>query len=149
MSSVQGVILGNRLYLGGGISFGNEATIYTCGLAVDTWSTIPTPTKHFALVKYQSQLVLAGGTAPTTNNLWTMGMDTQTWNKPFPPMPTPRYGAVAISTENVLIVAGGYGVDYKCVDVVEVFEGHQWVAVTRYQGCVVTSSPPATMGSGT
>ena len=53
-----------------------------------------------------------------------------TWTQPLPPMPTPRTGASAVSTQHYLIVAGGVG--YSCevfttLDVVEVYNGKQWV----------------------
>ncbi len=41
-------------------------------------------------------------------------------------MPTPRYGAVAISTDRHLIVAGGVRVGDNYLEVVEVFDGRQW-----------------------
>ncbi len=126
MYSVQAVLLGNILYVGGGLTGGNGAVLFTCDFTVDTWSTIPTPVKLFALATYHSQLVLAGGRFPyeTTNNLWVLGTDGL--NQPLPPMPTPRVGAVAISTDRHLIVAGGIGVDNIYLDVVEVFDGQQW-----------------------
>ncbi len=131
MSGVQAVLLGNRLYFGGGLTGGNGAVVFTCDFTVDTWSTIPTHVELFALTTYHSQLVLAGGQFPPypyekTNNLWVLGTDGRTLNQPLPPMPTPRYGAVAISTDRHLIVAGGCSVGRNCLDVVEVFDGRQW-----------------------
>ncbi len=131
MYRVQAVLLGNRLYVGGGLTEGKDAVLFTCDIAMDTWSTIPTPIELFALATYHSQLVLAGGMFPQyphekTNNLWVLGTDGRTLNKPLPPMPTPRYGAVAISTDRHLIVAGGFSVGNIFLDVVEVFDGRQW-----------------------
>ncbi len=133
MYSAQAVLLGNRLYVGGGVSKGGigVAVLFTCDIAVDTWSTILTPVELFALATYHSQLVLAGGwfsqpPCKATNNLWVLGTDGRTWDQPLPPMPTPRYGAVAVSTDRHLIVAGGSGLGDIYLDVVEVFDGQQW-----------------------
>ncbi len=133
MRKVQAVLLGTRLYVGGGLTVGihdgSVAVLFTCDVAVDTWSTVPTPVKLFALTTYHCQVVLAGGLL--TNNLWVLGTDGRTWNQPLPPMPTPRYGAVAISTDRHLIVAGGsIGFD-TYLDVVEVFDGQQWLQIDR------------------
>ncbi len=133
MSGVQAVLLGNRLYVGGGLTTEDvhNAVLFTCDFTVDTWSTIPTPTQLFALATYHSQLVLAGGQFPQpphgkTNKLWVLGADGRTLNQPLPHMPTPRYGAVAISTDRHLIVAGGGSGSDNSLDVVEVFDGQQW-----------------------
>ncbi len=101
----------------------------TCDVAMDIWLTISTPVELFALTTYHSQLVLAGGLfsqpRTTTTNLWVLETDGRTLNQPLPPMPTPRYGAVAISTDRHLIVAGGRS-RAVTLNVVEVFDGGQW-----------------------
>ena len=131
MGNAQAVLLESILYVGGGLTSGNSAIIYTCELTVETWSTLPTPVQLFALTTYQSQLVLAGGKLAssdhTTNELWELGKDRQTWNQPFPPMQTARRAAFAVSSDNHLVVAGGCGGDNKNVQIVEVYDGLQWV----------------------
>ena len=82
-----------------------------------------------ALTTYHDQLVLVGGLeAPTdqiTNKLWTLHEDERTLTQTLPPMPTTRWGATAVSTDNHLIVAGGW--DCTVLDVVEVYNGQWWM----------------------
>ena len=96
----------------------------------DLWDRLDTPTQWYALTSYNSQLVLVGGTEPNTeiatNELWVLDEQCN-WTQPLPPMTTERYQASAVNVGNHLIVAGGKG--DSCVgplDVVEVYDGHQW-----------------------
>ena len=90
-----------------------------------------TPEPHLlpSTPTYHNKLLLVGGeedsTGQTTNQLWAFEEGEQTWTQPLPPMPTRRQEASAVSTQDHLIVAGGY--DSRHLDTVEVFDGQQWV----------------------
>ena len=131
MTDAHAVVLGNKVYVGGGDTptTTQDSNIYVCdftrGIA---WRTLKHSTRYPALTTYQERLVLVGGLNPSThkptNQLWVME-DEQTWTQPLPPMPTPRWEASAVSTQQYLITAGG--VDHHSSNVVEVYNGKQWV----------------------
>ena len=103
-----------------------------------TWKLIESPTKRSALTIYHDQLVLVGGkevpTNKTTDKLWTLQEDEQTFTQTLPLMFTARLGASAISTDNHLVVAGGVGSNFTNLDVVEVYNSQQWMS-----GCLMRS----------
>ena len=122
-----------------------DRNIYSCDFTGDiTWKTLKSPTRQSALTTYQERLVLVGGWDPSTdtrtNQLWVMEEE-GTWTQPLPAMPTPRSGASAVSIEQYLIVAGGVGRNYSNVDVVEVYNGQQWVTTDPLpKGCCYMKS---------
>ena len=132
MRNAQAVVLNNKVYVGGGdIPYGATYTnIYTYDHTMDTWETLQSPTRYSALTTYHNKLLLVGGreasTDQITNQLWVFEEGEQTWTQPLPPMPTRRCGASAVSTQDHLIVAGGYNVGGD-LNTVEVFDGQQWV----------------------
>ena len=98
----------------------------------DTWKCLKSPTNLSAFTTYMEKLVLVGGRDPSTytpsKQLWVIDPeDEQTWTQPLPPMPTPRLGASAAAIQYNLIVAGGLGSRVKALNVVEMFNGWQWV----------------------
>ena len=136
MRHVQAVWLGDKLYVGGGLTSGidrHTARLYIHSPATGTWSHIDTPVRYFALITYHSQLVLVGGRelvgededGPVTNELWTLTEYDQ-WRKTLPPMATKRYRASAVEFADNILVAGGE--DYKGINIniVEVYNGHHW-----------------------
>ena len=113
ISNAQAVVLANKLYVGGGDTqtLKTAINIYSYDLTGDnTWRTLESPARQSALAAFHGRLVLVGGvnilTLATTEQLWVKS-DGQTWDQPLPPMPTPPWGATAVSTEEHLIVAGG------------------------------------------
>ena len=106
----QLVILGNKLYVGGGSGDTSDttSTILIYDITRDLWGSIRSPTKYSALAAYLNHLVLAGGNVvdETTNRLWSLQDDGQTFISTLPPMPTARMGAIAVSTGSHLIVMG-------------------------------------------
>ena len=97
--------------------------------AIHSWS----PTCYAALTTYHSQLVLIGGeeigTGRVTNRVlvWQEGE----WHPSLPPMTVARREASAVSSGNLIIVAGGetslHGLTVSIADVVELFNGHSWM----------------------
>ena len=131
MRDAQAVVLNNKVYVGGGFTqYHTPHTIYAYDPTMDTWETIQSPTYYSALTTYHNKLLVVGGreasTGQTTNQLWVFEEGEQTWTQPLPPMPTRRWGASAVSTQDHLIVAGGYNYSGR-LDTVEVFDGQQWV----------------------
>ena len=90
------------------------AKIHTYNASTHTWSQLPDSSyKCCALVIVNNLLTLIGGRVDkiTTNKLITLTRigEVAKYTEKFPPMPTKRYGACALSIESTLIVAGGEG----------------------------------------
>ena len=141
MRDAQAVVLGNKVYVGGGatLSIATDSNIYSCDFTGDiTWKTLKSPTRQSALTAYQERLVLVGGvvrsTGTPTNQLRLRKAD-ETWIQPLPPMPTRRCKASAVSTRQYLIVTGGVGHNWVNANVVEVYNGQQWVTTDPLPKC--------------
>ena len=132
-------MLKNKVYFGGGFteSRATATKFYIYSPMVDKWATLPSPTRYSALATYNSQLVLVGGMASSTvtNQFWVLQDDERTWRQPLPDMPTARYAASAINHHNYLIVAGGKDSNRTETDVVEVYDGHQWMRTDSLPKC--------------
>ena len=136
MYDAQAVWLGDKLYVGAGVTSGserNDARLYTYTPTTDAWSVIDTPVSGFALVTYHSQLVLVGGEeyfgeerdGPVTNKLWTLTGHDQ-WRETLPPMTTKRHKTSAVEFADNVLVAGGQDDNRRDIDIVEVYNGHRW-----------------------
>ena len=136
MCDSQAVWLGDKLYVGGGSTTGSRrdgARLYIYTPTTDTWSHINTPVYYFALITYHSQLVLVGGRefvgdgrgGLVTNKLWTLTEHDQ-WRETLPPMTTKRYSASAVEFADNILIAGGEDDEEGSIDIVEVYNGHQW-----------------------
>ena len=141
MYNAQAVALGNKVYIGGGIMDpGSSSRLLVYDYTKDSWDILDTPTQWYALTTYHSQLVLVGGADPdtleATNQLWVLNEQCH-WAQPLPPMTIERYQASAVSLGDYLIVAGGCdGSNDGHLDVVEVYDGHQWMrAQSLPRGC--------------
>ena len=140
--NAQAVVLKNKAYIGGGSLYpGPSSRLLVYDFTKNSWDTLETPTDWYALVTFHSQLVLVGGWYPdievATNQLWVLD-EQDHWSQPFPPMKTERYLASAVSVGDHFIVAGGCSgevlgdvgaLDVSVLDVVEVYDGHQWKQV--------------------
>ncbi len=128
MSSAQAVMYRGTLYVGGGVTSGDEFTLFMYQFKPDTWGTVKTPTQYYALAVYQDHLVLAGGyisfSLTPTDQLWLTDNPQHTFKQTIPPMNTPTRTATAITTEEHLIIAGGYK---QCpLTTVQVYSGKHW-----------------------
>ena len=129
--NAQAVVLENKVYIGGGCMSPEPSSILLVyDFTKDLWDKLDTPTQWYALTSYNSQLVLVGGMDPNTgiatNQLWVLD-EQRNWTQPLPPMTKERYQASAVNVGDYLIVAGGQGGSHVGpLDVVEVYDGHQW-----------------------
>ena len=136
MSDAQAVLLRNKVHIGGGtcdLFPESPASLLIYDFTDDSWDLlVETPTEGYALITYDSQLVLVGGKDPTTgkisNQLWVMD-EQQYWAQPLPPMTTKCSRASAVSVDHHLIVAGGLNDKLDRLNVVQVYDGHQWKRV--------------------
>ena len=112
----------------------NKVYSYQNILGKEQWSQLPdNPNWNCGLSVIDGLLTSVGGdNNGSTNTLLSLtgeGMRKQ-WSEIFPPMPTPRWSVACITTEQSLVVAGGYGsCDY--LDIVEVMNINtkQWTTV--------------------
>ena len=105
----------------------------------EEWSLLPeSPYKNFGLAIVDGLLTTVGGTC--RNNVRTSSLLSLTvedegrkWSNVFPPMPTACSHVAAISTSNILIVAGGFDDNGKRVHAVKVMNisKQQWTTANR------------------
>ena len=119
----QAVCLQDKLYVGS-----DKLYIYTP--TTDLWEIENTPVCYFALVVYQSQVVLVGGrktdgSRSVTNNLLTLDRRNNLREK-IHPMEIKRQHASALSSSNRILVGGGCDDKWKPTDTVEVYNGRHW-----------------------
>ena len=134
-----------RMYRGAAIVDGNTVYInsaysnkvYSCQLSSgeQQWSTLPDSRYYFfSLAVIDTLLTSIGGCTTVyrnrnTNTLLSLtgeGRERQ-WSEVFPPMPTTRNSHASVTTEQTLVVAGGYD-GSKHLDTVEVMNipNKQW-----------------------
>jgi len=99
-----------------------------------SWTKSILKYSHMSLTTYQSKFVVVGGqdryTGETTNSVLTSSTGLE-WEPSLPKMPTMRYHTSSVSTRvpEILVVAGGKGLNDKVLDIVEVLQGDKWTAV--------------------
>ena len=108
----------------------DDARLYSFRPGVDsTWTVSDTPTLRYALTEYDSQLLLVGGqeypSGQFTNKVFTLrnGEFVET----LPPMREKRSRSSSVSSESILVVAGGFGTSEVGLSSVEVFKDGQWM----------------------
>ena len=140
MHDAQAVWLRDKLYVGGGQtskSFvpDDELCLYMYSPNKDSWNSLGTPVSRFAITTYHSQLVIVGGLICNdkhgfgvripTNKLWILNEHNQLDDAVIPPMIQERLSASSVEYKDRILVAGGYSWEIR-VDIVEVYDGHQW-----------------------
>ena len=115
------VVNGNTVY----INPDGSHKVYSCQMTSEglLWSTLPDSRyMYFSLAVIDGFLTCVGGySGRSTNTLHSLtgGNLKWQWSKVFPPMPTARSGTASVTTEQALVVAGGWD-GRKNLDTVEV-----------------------------
>ena len=122
------VVDGNTVYINSAVSH----KVYSCQVTSEglLWSTLPdSPYMEFSLAVIDGLLTCVGGyssqlgglVVSRTNTLHSLtgGGRKRQWSEVFPPMPTARSQTASVTTEQALVVAGGYA-GGKNLDTVEV-----------------------------
>ncbi|XP_064389628.1 traf2 and NCK-interacting protein kinase-like isoform X5 [Halichondria panicea] len=109
-SSVQSVVIGDTVYVGGGNAVSDRDGCTVMKLEQNQWTKLPEYTaKWFAMTSHANRLVLVGG-LDTRNNKRTNQFsifESGEWTHPYPLMNIARYSSTAVSFNNHIIVAGG------------------------------------------
>ena len=138
--SVQSVVLGNQVYIGGGEagSGSEECTVMVYDIQRDTYSTLPQyKAMYFAMTTHNNRLVLAGGMdlvlEKPTNQIAVL--QSAKWTCPYLPMTIARHSSTAVSFNNHIIVAGGIDDQGRYSSSMEVLD------VTSNRWCVADPLP--------
>ena len=138
MSRGAAVAHGNTAYF----NSDNSHNVYSYQIVSgeEQWSRLPdNPYETFSLAVIDGLLTSVGGFklgSGQTNTLLSLtgaGKKRQ-WSEVFPPMPTARSRTAAVSTGQILVVAGGYCYN-ACLDTVEVLNvtTKQWITACPLQ----------------
>ncbi len=108
--SVQSVVIGDTVYVGGGDAFNDRDKCTVMKLEQDQWTKLPEYTAYwFAMTSLANRLVLVGGgdlrNYKSTNQLSVF--ESGEWTHPYPPMNIARDFSTAVSFNHHIIVAGG------------------------------------------
>lgn len=120
--------------------------------------------RECAMVLQDDQLVLAGGfrnphwVCNAQNMVAVWDVSSKSWQYPYPPMPTPRYNALAISCQHYMIIVGGftYSQSGECaaavVEVLDTSRSQWYIAESlpepcRLKQCVVIGDTLYLLGS--
>ena len=112
MISCQAVVIGDKVYVGGGYSNSASCTVMVYNIHTGTWGELPPyGSAYFGMAAVNNQLVLVGGSnvlsGRATNVLGVWDEGSQKWTHPFPEMSTPRWYSSVVSYQRWLVVAGG------------------------------------------
>ena len=135
----QVVVMGERVYMGGGITKCNEDhfQVFQCNLTRDEWSGLPPHhVIFFAMGQFLGSLITVGGMIPHggyTGKVYRFKEESQKWEEFLKPMPTARYHLSVATTQSAIVASGGTtdeggsGKTVPC-DTVEVYssETSQW-----------------------
>ena len=117
--------------------FSQAYNVYSYESSEDKWTKVQT-CKHgyFCLAVINDTLTAIGGLdayGECTNSLLGLtGSEKKNWKEIFPPMPTKREHATAVTTTTHLIVAGGSD-NGRCLSTVEVMDMNnlQWLSLSQ------------------
>ena len=142
-NDAQAIWIKEELYVGAVLTEGtrrDHARIYIYSRYLNSWTTIDTPVYYFAMTTYIDKLVIVSGrkfincdeTGPLTDGVLTLHEESHQWEEVegVPHMNTKRCATCVVSVGCYLIVAGGY-IESGMSNIVEVFDGHQWVFGTN------------------
>ena len=109
--TVQSVVIGDSVYVSGGMNDRDSCTVMKLNLQQDEWTKLPQfSAKYFAMTSHANQLVLVGGrdsaTLKPTNQV--AQFTTGKWTSPYPPMNTARWSSTAVCFNNHIVVVGGW-----------------------------------------
>ena len=127
---VKSVTIDEVVYVGGSTAGGNHddsCTIIKFVVDKNEWKVLPFyRAAEFAMVCFLNQLVLVGGLDPPTGTvidyIAVFDQSVNKWIYPYSPLNIPRYDSTVISSNQNIIVAGGWNCTKQRTASVEVFD---------------------------
>ncbi|XP_064389135.1 uncharacterized protein LOC135337165 [Halichondria panicea] len=120
--SIQSVVIGDTVYVGGGLAVNDHDMCTVMKLEQDQWTKLPEYTSYwFAMTSLANRLVLVGGRDPKSCNQLSI-FESGEWAHPYPPMNIAHSSSTAVSFNNHIIVAGGRDDKDKRISSVEVLD---------------------------
>ena len=126
VSSAHAVEVGGKVYIGGGVVEGEvEGEVLEYTIQGGQWREIETPVRVFGMAVVNNQLVIIGGWEDTTDQVWVLESDSNTWTQPFPAMPTARCWVSVVGYKRWVLAVGGdvsdeeIGYEGRCVEVLD------------------------------
>ena len=131
--SVQSVVIGDTVYVGGSGADNDRDACTVMKLEQDHWTKLPEYTAYwFAMTSLANRLVLVGGVDSRNNKLTNQlaVFESGKWTHPYPLMNIARYSSTAVSFNNHIIVAGGRDdkVRMSSVEVLDVASRRWYIA---------------------
>jgi len=127
LAGVQAVVMGEKVYVGGGLTLGDEDIfVFQYTTTRDEWSHLPPlPVNHFAMAQFIGNLITVGGMTPdsgATGKMYRFKEESQEWEEFLKPMPTARLSLTVATTQSTIIAIGGIigvrdGKEVRCATV--------------------------------
>ena len=137
MDSAQAVVMGEKVYVGGGDPKKGEDRhhVFQYHTSRDEWSRLPPhPLIYFGIAQFAGHLITVGGEGAeggVAAKVYHFKEESQEWEEFLPPMPTARCQLSVATTQSAIIASGGVtdGGTTPCATV-EVYssESSQWYA---------------------
>ena len=127
--AVQVVVVGGKVYIGGGRAEGSHYKILEYTIQGGQWREIVTPVAFFGMAVVNNQLLIIGGVDEedsVTNQVWALDSASGAWKQPFPAMPTARWLMSAVGYKRWVLVVGGD--EERCVEVLDTATNKWYVA---------------------
>ena len=136
MDNAQAVVMGEKVYIGGGFTDDNnsDGCIFQYDLSKEVWSCLPPcQVSFFAMAQFAGNLITVGGSTGNgiTGKVYCFKEQVQKWEEFLKPMPTARTNLSAATTHSAIVASGGArfrdGKAMRCATV-EVYSGEtsQW-----------------------
>ena len=112
MNSAQVVVMGDKVYIGGGHteSIENRKQVFQYDPSRNGWSHLPP--HHlvvFAMVQFKGNLITVGGGIPDggiTGKVYRFIEESQKWEEFLKPMPTAKAGPSVATTQSAIVTSG-------------------------------------------
>ena len=113
MCYAHAVVMGEKVYVGGGITEEIEGRyhVFQYNTTRDEWSRLPKhPVCFFATAQFTGKLITVGGSIPgggATGKVYRFKEESQEWVEFLKPMTTARYFLYVATTQSTIIASGG------------------------------------------
>jgi len=113
MSCAQSVVMGEKVYVGGGDTekWDDKFQFFQYNTIKDEWSCLPPHhVLFFAMAQFTGKLITVGGGIPgsgATGKVYCFEEESQEWVEFLKPMPMARFGLSVATTQSAIIASGG------------------------------------------